>query len=445
MKRVGTALTRRQVLLGLGGCAAELGTLDRLTSQAFGASEASPPATGAAGTLGFRVKIDVVSEGYDRKTQWFQPRVGIIPPSTAVLTMTESQVWGSAIFTGIYHMRSDDLGRTWSKPTVIKTLIPHPFSDGIEARPCDLTPAWHATTGKLLMTGHTGNYHPGVKGNYIEDDKHTLDVVYAVYDAAAHTWSEWKTLRIPDRELFFYASAGCTDRVDLPNGEILLPLYCLEKKSVTTDAGRGCWFVTVVRCSFDGAELKYLEHGDELRIPVRRGFCEPSLTQYNGRFFLTLRNDVKGYVAVGRDGLHFEKPIPWVFDDGKDLGSYNTQQHWVTHSDGLFLSYTRRGANNDHIIRHRAPLFMAQVDPQRLCVIRRTEKEVVPNRGAQLGNFGTVNVSPRESWVTTSECMQADAKNWRDLALTESRGANNRVYITRIIWDRPNRLVKAEA
>jgi hypothetical protein len=70
---------------------------------------------------------------------------------------------------------------------------------------------------------------------------------------------------------------------------------------------------------------------------------------------------------------------------------------------------------------------------------------VVPNRGAQLGNFGTVNVSPRESWVTTSECMQADAKNWRDLALTERRGANNRVYVSRILWDRPNRLVKAEA
>ena len=87
------------------------------------------------------------------------------------------------------------------------------------------------------------------------------------------------------------------------------------------------------------------------------------------------------------DGLQFAEPKPWLFDDGSDLGSYNTQQHWLAHSDGLFLIYTRRGANNDHILRHRAPLFMAQVDPQTQQVIRRTEKVVVPN-AAELGNFG---------------------------------------------------------
>lgn len=41
-------------------------------------------------------------------------------------------------------------------------------------------------------------------------------------------------------------------------------------------------------------------------------------------------------------------------DDGKELGSYNTQRHWLAHSVGPFLVYTRRGADNDHILRHRA-------------------------------------------------------------------------------------------
>ena len=68
-------------------------------------------------------------------------------------------------------------------------------------------------------------------------------------------------------------------------------------------------------------------------------------------------------MSVSDDGLQFAEPKPWTFDDGAELGSYNTQQHWLAHSDGLFLVYTRRGANNDHIVRHRAPLFMAQVDP----------------------------------------------------------------------------------
>jgi hypothetical protein len=166
---------------------------------------------------------------------------------------------------------------------------------------------------------------------------------------------------------------------------------------------------------------------------------EPSLTEYKGRYFLTMRNDVRGYVAVGTDGLHFSKQIPWAFDDGQELGSYNTQQHWVTHSDGLFLTYTRRGAGNDEIFRHRAPLFMAQVDPDRLCVIRASERVIVPKLGATLGNFGTINVSPGESWVITSECMQGDAKDNMNLALTEQRGGNNRIYAARVRWAQPNR------
>lgn len=72
-----------------------------------------------------------------------------------------------------------------------------------------------------------------------------------------------------------------------------------------------------------------------------------------------------------------------AWDDGTDLGSYNTQQHWVAHSEGLFLVYTRRGANNGHVMRHRAPLFIAQVDPVKLHVLRSTERELMPNRGAR--------------------------------------------------------------
>ncbi|MFO0919905.1 MAG: hypothetical protein U0872_16530 [Planctomycetaceae bacterium] len=45
------------------------------------------------------------------------------------------------------------------------------------------------------------------------------------------------------------------------------------------------------------------------------------------------------------------------------------------------MAYTRRGANNDHIARHRAPLFVAQVDLQSLQVIRSTEQILLPERG----------------------------------------------------------------
>ena len=159
---------------------------------------------------------------------------------------------------------------------------------------------------------------------------------------------------------------------------------------------------------------------------------EAALTFFKGQYFLTLRNDKQGYVTKGSDGLHFDEIKPWTFDDGTDLGNYNTQQHWVTHSDGLFLVYTRRGANNDHIFRHRAPLFMAQVDPEKLCVIRETERILVPERGTRLGNFGITDISPNETWVTTSEWMQPKG--------VEKYGSDGSIFVARIFWDKPNLL-----
>ncbi|MBU0714533.1 MAG: exo-alpha-sialidase [Verrucomicrobia bacterium] len=381
----------------------------------------------------YDIWLKIITEGYDRKSEWFQPRIGIVPPDAAILTMTKAQLWGSDIFQGTYLMRSDDHGQTWSKPVNQENLQRRPLPDGAQVCPCDLTPQWHAVTEKMLLTGHTAVYDAGEKGNLQGGNAHERQMVYAVYDEKTGKILPWEALVMPDHEKFYWCSGGCAQRVDLPNGEILLPVAFMGRESVGEDFWKSCFITTVVRCGFDGARLTYLEHGDELSVPVPRGFCEPSLVFFDGRFFLTLRNDEKGYVTTGQDGLHYDKVTPWVFDDGQELGSYNTQQHWVTLSSGLFLVYTRRGAKNDRVIRHRAPLFMAQVDPGRLCVIKETERILVPDYGAQHGNFGTLNAWPDESWVVTSEGMHGDAKDYRNLELTERRGANNRVYLCRIV------------
>ena len=79
------------------------------------------------------------------------------------------------------------------------------------------------------------------------------------------------------------------------------------------------------RCGFDGETLTYKAHGSELNIPQDRGLYEPSLTQFGGKFFLTLRADHSAFVTSGTDGIHFDPIQEWKFDDGKPLGSYNTQ------------------------------------------------------------------------------------------------------------------------
>ena len=151
-----------------------------------------------------------------------------------------------------------------------------------------------------------------------------------------------------------------------------------------------------------------------------------------------MRNDLRGYVAVSDDGLHYGPPQPWTFDDGEELGNYNTQQHWVVHSEGLFLVYTRRGAGNDHVFRHRAPLFIGRVDPDRLCVIRESERVVVPERGARLGNFGITAASPQESWVVVAEWMQTGPPDPFDCTVCERYGSDNTIFIARLHWNRPN-------
>jgi hypothetical protein len=234
-------------------------------------------------------------------------------------------------------------------------------------------------------------------------------------------------LDMPPDDKFNYARNACAQWIVEPDGTVLLPFYFGPSAGAPAS-------VTVVRCAFDGDELRYLEHGEELALNVERGLCEPSIAHFQGRYYLTIRNDVKGYVTAGDDGLHYAPIRPWTFDDGAELGSYNTQQHWVAHSEALFLSYTRRGADNDHIMRHRAPLFIARVDPERLCVLRDTERVLIFERGATLGNFGAAAVSPDESWVTVSEGV------WNDDA--RRRGAKGATFVARVIWSKPNELAR---
>ena len=336
-----------------------------------------------------------------------------------IMTMQKLMLSGSDVFYALNEMRTEDEGATWSDPRRHESFARQQKGTNIEMTVGDYTPQWHAKTGKLLGIGQTIWYENNRKSLV-----HSRKPAYAVYNPATATWSKWKTLNLPDEPKFRFTGAG-SQRLDLPGGDILLPT------SVMPDPEHKQRSTTVLRCRFDGQNLEYIEQGNEMTRNVERGFYEPSLTRFKDRYYLTLRNDEHGYVAVGDDGLNYEPPRRWQFDDSTDLGSYNTQQHWVRHSDGLFLSYTRRGAENDHVFRNRAPLFIARVDPETLQVIRSTEQVLAPDYGARLGNFGVTEISPDETWVTVTEWMQP--------AGVEKRGSDNRIWVVKLRWNRPNR------
>ncbi len=379
----------------------------------------------------FEIELQTITGGYDRKTCWVHARPGAIPgdPPIVVVTMHKLRLTGSDVFYEINDMRTDDGGKTWSGPASHKDAFSRrPTNEyGFEEGVCDFWPAWHAKTGVLLGTGHTVRY----ENDNIPSGPKPRNTIYSAYDANNRTWAPWKRLDVPDPVKFYSEGAGSTQRVDLPNGEILLPTYYVMPGTAegVFEAQLAC---TVMRCGFDGRTLTYIEHGTELTVPGGRGFAEPSLAYAGGRYFLTIRNNEAGHVAVGVDGLHFGRPRRWTFDDGTDLGNYNTQQHWVTHGDDLYLVYNRHGANNDHVFRHRAPLFIAQVDKDRLCVIRETERVLVPERGARLGNFGVTQVNENEIWVVVAEWMQTNPPDNFDSRVCEKHGSDNSVFLAKL-------------
>lgn len=379
----------------------------------------------------FTMEHSILMQGYDGKKCWVHARPGVIPATdgqstpTVVITSQPLLISGSDVFYAINSTYSPDLGASWSPLEPQKSFERRRIDNRREETICDFTPAWHAASKRLLGIGQTVKYLDN-KVMHVRERQ----TAYSVYDSMTNSWGAPKNLTMPDEPRFQNSGAGSVQRTDLPDGNILLPVSF--KSPADTQYG-----VTVCLCQFDGSELTYLQHGTEMTVDVKRGLYEPSMTRFGNRFFLTLRNDDHGYVTSSHDGLTYDKPKRWTFDDGSELGNYNTQQHWVTHSAGLFLVYTRKDANNDHVFRHRAPLFIAQVDPDKLTVIRDTEQVIVPERGARLGNFGIANITPDETWVVATEWMQTWGPN-HVIPVDNQYGADNSIWIAKIKWSTPN-------
>ena len=242
-------------------------------------------------------------------------------------------------------------------------------------------------------------------------------------------WSNRKILEWDDPRGGHIYSNNCGQRVVLPDGDVQMSFTFGPKAEHRMVAG--------VHATFDGELLNVSEVGPALHNPHGRGLLEPSVTEFGGKFWITMRaEDNRGYVSVSDDGLNWEEKRAWAWEDGTPIDMSTTQQHWLTHSDGLFLVYTRKDSSNENVIRWRSPLWIAQVDIQRRCLIKSTERVVLPlvgdgvhepNKVALMGNFNVTNASPEESWVTVGEWMPRD-------------GYRGDVLLARIHWAKPNRL-----
>ncbi len=355
---------------------------------------------------------------------WFHPRACMIPAGDSrIAFMTLQTIAGSDYFGPVHWMESTNMGRTWSEPQPVPPLGRVKQPDGAEEGVCDVVPEYHPRTRTVLALGQNVFY----RGPKFSADQPPRWPIYAVWRDGR--WSERRKLVWEDARGSFIYSNNCGQRVTLEDGDILLGLSFGVKGSPRSVAG--------ARCAFDGEALVVKKVGEPITHDKGRGLLEPSMTRFNGRVFLTLRaEDQRGYVTMSEDGLRWAPKQPWTWDDGEPLVMSTTQQHWLAHSDALFLVYTRRDPTNLNVVRWRAPLFMARVDTRSLRLVRETEQVVLPlvgdgvndtDRVALMGNFHTTNASAKESWVTVGE--------WQP-----RNGIRGDLLLARIRWNRPNRL-----
>lgn len=341
-----------------------------------------------------------------RKTEptWFHPRAAALPDGSVLMTCQD--ITGSDNFGQVHWSRTTDGGRTWSPPTPIPAFQRRDLGGGYEEGVCDTVPEYHAPTGRVLAMGHTVFYKDDalLQGDPPPGSRRRHSV-YATGDGRGQ-WSELHHLEWDHPHAKGYCMCGCAQRYMFENGDVLVPLYIAPIGSEVRSA-------TTVRYAFDGQTLAFREAGRELSLPVGRGLLEPSVTRFAGSFYLTLRaEDGHGYLSRSSDGLDWDDLTPWTFDDGTPLEMSTTQQRWLIHKNRLHLVYTRKMDNNHAVMRWRAPLLIAQVDPGARRLIRDTEQIVFPMRGdgmardnqvARMGNFHTTAVTPEESWITVGE------------------------------------------
>lgn len=368
-----------------------------------------------------KISLQQIRTGFTGGYCYVHARSAMASDGFTVLTAQKLRLTGCDVFYDMETRISQDRGEHWSDFRKSNVLVRTPLGNGLDYVMGNATPMRHRATETLLLLGNDIIY----RNDSLAPSPRPIRTCWSTFSRDKLDWTPCRQLQMPDEERFFACGNGCGQSVELDNGDLLIPVYFKAP-------GDHCSSSMVMRCSFDGKDLSLLSYGNALTVPGGRGLGEPSVTAFQGYFFLALRNDERGYVSRSADGLNYEEPRVLIFDDGQESGNYNTQQHWFHLGGKLYMAYTRRGAGNDHVFRHRAPLFIAEFDPDRMCLIRSTEMIAVPERGARLGNFGCLDVDENESWVIAAEWMQTIAPDHSDWKRCMSYGSDNSIFIARI-------------
>ncbi len=360
--------------------------------------------------MALQIETKIIFSQNAEQEAYFHPKV-CVEAHSGELLMTLQTLRGSDFYGPPLCSRSDDLGESWSEPSPISSLGIHPYEDErIFEGVCDVVPDYHSKSGKTLAIGHNVFY---LKEGFLDtmgdfSGTATQDLqrrsVYSVADQQGN-WSERKMLRFEGFEQSSSLVCGCSQKVILPDGDMLIPFS-------VGDWGRRDRRCVTFLCGFDGENIYAKKRGEILEHAVGRGLLEPSLCYFEGKFYMTLRaEDERGYFTVSPDGLNWGSMQAWRWQDGEALIMSTTQQHWLELGGRLYLVYTRKTEENKDVMRWRSPLFIAEFDPKKGCLIKSSETCVFPLRyldanrqkPALLGNFHPCIISENEALICVGE------------------------------------------
>ncbi len=173
---------------------------------------------------------------------WFHPRVAAIPGAgrdgkPAVVMTLMKHLAADDHYSGLYFMRTDDLGLTWSLPLAIPELAWREQSEDITAAVIDTTPGWHAQSGKMLVIGAKILYTKSGDYASLESLPRSYETSYATYDPASNQWSRWQELELPEADGKFSRAAvvvrsGLSSQME----PCLFPFSSSPRKAATTSS-----------------------------------------------------------------------------------------------------------------------------------------------------------------------------------------------------------------
>ena len=273
---------------------------------------------------------------------------------------------------------SPDGGRTWGESSPIEPLAPDGKS--VLVIGCD---AAYTPHGSLSWDKKAPKPRPHVKAAY-----------YTFCDLATGAFGPRQLIRDPEIPEEHEWRITCAQVAFTPEGDWLLPCHFRLGDLIDYYGYQSPRFaVRTMRARLENGVLRPVAWGNILQHDIGRGFIEPSLVQYHGKYYLTIRaEDGSAYVTVSDDGLQWPEPQPWGFDDGTPVKTGSTQQHWAVVGDRLYLAYTRDLGTNSDLMRFRAPILLAEVNPDDRCLLHSTEVDLFPRKPRDgkdglLGNF----------------------------------------------------------